>query len=112
MQKILNIYKRKTAIIQLIIAGLFAILYAVLKPPFYLHFIDGLTMISVVYILIGMIRLQWISGDLAIFSYRKDEGSYRAYKQRTIEGHKDEKNTILAVGILLLIIAILLALFY
>lgn len=94
------------------IAFIFAIIYGFINKPFYLNFINGLTIVSMFMLLAGVIRWGWIEGDLAFFSWKPQDGSYRKWKEGRIAEHKDKRNNILKAAVVLVVISLVLSFLY
>lgn len=83
-----------------------SILYGLIVKPFFLHFIDGLTYIGVIYLLIGISIWAKDSGINIVNNY-KDAKEAKAHKR------KDAEITLyIPVGLVLLIISVLLSFLY
>lgn len=102
--------------------------YGVIRPPFYLHFLDGMTISGFFALALALIRASWLAGDFTFFSwkpkrksnnpYSKYEGdptrgmSYREYRNAIREERKDMKNDFLPSSLLILAISLILSLLY
>lgn len=83
-----------------------SILYGIIVSPFFLHFIDGLTYVGVIYLLVGVV------------TWEKDSGinianNYKDSKEAKEHTRKDaEISLYIPIGILIILISTLLALVY
>ena len=91
--------------------GLSAV-YGLFVSPWYLHFINGLTFLAFLYLLIGLLRWSWAEGDLVFFSWKQIHGSYTKWREGRREERKGSSNPFLYSGILLVIVSIILSVLY
>lgn len=124
----------RTAVTCYVIAVIAGIAYGILRGPFLLHFIDGLTIAAFLILAIGLCRWAYIQGDFTFFSwhpnkqvrkrapgekfYNTDNSNpsenmgYREYRHYIRNQRKDMDNMYLSAGILLLIVSIILSVLY
>lgn len=129
MKKIKELFCNKTAYIVYAVCIGCGLVYGALVPPFYLHFLDGLTISGFFALTIAIIRASWLAGDFTFFSWRpkrhshKDPyGKYEAdptrgmsytqYRSAIREERKDLKNEYMPSSLLVLAIALILSLLY
>jgi hypothetical protein len=110
--KILNELKNKTVWIAIAAGAALALIYALIVKPVYLCFINGLTFVGFLYLLIGLMRWSWAEGDFTFFSWKQIHGSYRKWREGRREERKGSSNPFLYAGILTVIVSILLSIAY
>lgn len=109
-----------------------AAIWGYLHKPFYLHFLNALTILGVIITGIGVFHWSYLQGDYSFYSWKPDKDtrlskpgekrdpskdpatsmSYRAYREYVRESHKDEKEHFLAPGLLVTAIAMILSFLY
>lgn len=116
------------------IAAAAAVVYGILRKPFLLHFIDGLTIASFLILAIGLCRWAYIQGDFTFFSWHPNKQvrkrapgekfygtssggpsenmGYREYRHYVRNKRKDMDNMYLSAGIVLLVVSIILSVLY
>lgn len=126
--KLKKYFITKTATCVYAVCILCGIVYGKLRSPFYLHFLDGLTISGFFALGLALIRASWLAGDFTFFSwhpkkrsknpysrYEEDPTrgmSYREYRSAIREERKDMKNDYLPSSLLVLAIALILSLLY
>jgi len=80
--------------------------------PFYLHFLNGLTIAGFAVLILGICKWFWKEGDFVFFSWKPKHGSYTKYRHEVIEERRGEKNPWLTAGILVTVISLILSLLY
>lgn len=120
-------FLNKTSLVVYGICIACGIVYGALRVPFYLHFLDGLTISGFVFLTVAIVRASWIAGDFTFFSWRPRNHrkggpdyyeedpthmSYREYRESIREQRKDEKNYYMPSSLLVLAIALILSLLY
>ena len=80
--------------------------------PFYLHFLNGLTIAGFALLIVGLCKWFWKEGDFAFFSWKPKSGSYTRYRSTIIEERRSEKNPWLTAGLMVTAIALVLSLLY
>ena len=90
----------------IVIAG--SLIYASAVPPFALHFIDGISIGSVILLFLGVLNVWWKDGFFSFFSWKKEQGSYTEYRSALRESRKDAKIPTLYAGIALFVLALVL----
>lgn len=96
----------------MILSLLAGIVTGLVRKPFYLNFINGVSYASIVWLLIGLIRWGWIRGDFAYFSWKPDKGSYNRYRKDLQDSRTGKDNAVLAAGVITLVIAMVLTVLY
>ncbi|MGM9941831.1 MAG: hypothetical protein ACI32N_07585 [Bulleidia sp.] len=129
MKKIKELFFNRTAYVVYAVCTGGGLAYGALVPPFYLHFLDGLTITGFFALALAIIRASWIAGDFTFFSWgpkrhsRRDpnakyEGdptrgmSYTQYRSAIREERKDLKNEYMPSSLLVLAVALVLSLLY
>ena len=128
MNKLIEMFFNKTALVVYGICIGCGIVYGAIRAPFYLHFLDGMTISGFLFLALAIVRYSWISGDFTFFSWgvkkRKIKGmdvydhdpsrgmSYTEYRKHVREERKDIKNPYMASSILILIVSLILSLLY
>ena len=90
------------------LALILSLAYGFLQPPFLLHVIDGLSILSVLYLLGGLLIWWWKEGFFAFFSWKKQEGSFVSFREQLRKERADTENPTLFAGILLFVLSLLL----
>ena len=128
MNKFKDRFLNKTACIVYGICAGVGIIYGLLRGPFYLHFLDGLTISGFFALGAALIRASWLAGDFTFFSwhpkkrsrnlysrYEEDPTrgmSYREYRDTIRNERKDLRNDLLPSSLLVLGIALILSFLY
>lgn len=124
----------KTTLICYAVSLAAGILYGVLRRPFLLHFIDGLTIAGFLILAIGLGRWAYIQGDFTFFSWHPNKQvrkrapgekfygtgnsnpsenmSYREYRHYVRNQRKDMDNMYMPAGILIVVVSIILSVLY
>ena len=117
MNKFKDRFLNKTACIVYGICAGVGIIYGLLRGPFYLHFLDGLTISGFFALGAALIRASWLAGDFTFFSWHPKEDptrgmSYREYRDTIRNERKDLRNDLLPSSLLVLCIALILSFLY
>lgn len=110
--KLIDILKDRNIYILTVVAFILAMIYGFIKKPFYLNFINGISIIGMIYFAIGVFRWSWKEGDYTFFSYRPKHGSFIQWKAGRIDERRYAKNPFLPASIIVIIISLILTLFY
>ena len=126
--KLKNNFLTKTATCVYAVCILCGVIYGFVRPPFYLHFLDGLTISGFFALGVALIRASWLAGDFTFFSwhpkkrsknpysrYEEDPTrgmSYREYRSAIREERKNLRNDYLPSSLLVLAAALILSLLY
>lgn len=112
MKKFLSIYQKKDVWVIIACAFGIALAYGLFVSPLYLSFINGLTFLGFVYLLIGLLRWSWIEGDLVFFSWKQIHGSYNKWREGRREERKGSTNPFLYASLVVIIAAVILSVTY
>lgn len=129
MNKMIELFLNKTALVVYVICTCCGLLYGALFPPFYLHFLDGMTISGFLFLAAAIVRYSWICGDFTFFSWRPKRHSrkhgilnyeedptrgmsYTEYRNAIREERKDMKNPYMASSLLILFVSLILSLLY
>lgn len=85
-----------------------SLLYAIFVPPFFLHFTDGLSICSVLLLLMGILNIWWKEGAFSFFLWKKDDGPYSEFLAKIKEERKSASSYTLYAGIWMLAVSLLL----
>ena len=127
--KLKNNFLTKTATCVYAVCILCGVIYGFVRPPFYLHFLDGLTISGFFALGVALIRASWLAGDFTFFSWRPKRHSrkhgipnyeedptrgmsYTEYRNAIREERKDMKNPYMASSLLILVVSLILSLLY
>jgi hypothetical protein len=89
------------------------VLNGLLHSPFYLHFLNGITIIGMLTLFVGIAKWFWKEGDFAYFAWRAKKGSsYTSYHDEVVKQRKDKTNPCLYAGAFVAILATILSLLY
>ena len=69
MNKLIEMFFNKTALVVYGICIGCGIVYGAIRAPFYLHFLDGMTISGFLFLALAIVRYSWISGDFTFFSW-------------------------------------------
>lgn len=106
-----TVFSRTMGII-LAVSVVLGIVYGLIIQPFYLQFLNGLSLIGFFLLLAGIMKSNWKDGGLIFFSWKPSMGSYREYRERLREERKDAHNYSIYAGIIILLIDTILSLLY
>ena len=84
-----------------------SLLYAFLVPPFFLHFTDGISICSVLLLLVGVLNIWWKEGAFSFFLWKKENGPYSEFLSGIREERKNADNHSLYAGLWMLGISLL-----
>lgn len=104
--------QNKTVWISLAAALALSVVYGMFVSPLYLQFINAMTFLAFLYLLIGIFRWSWMEGDLVFFSWKQIHGSYTKWREGRREERKDAGNPFLYAGIMLMIVSVILSVLY
>jgi hypothetical protein len=76
-----------------------SLLWAVLVPPFFLHFTDGISICSVILLLLGVLNIWWKEGAFSFFLWKKENGPYAEFLSSIREERKNADNHTLYAGL-------------
>lgn len=108
-QRFLN----RSVLIRCGIAIAASILYGMIRRPFLLHFIDGISIASVLYLFLGMLNYWWKEGFFAFFNWKQsEEASFLAYREKLREKRQHADNHSLYAGLWLLTLSLILTALY
>lgn len=100
--------KYKTVMIITLIGLLSTYLYALNFENVFLKWVDSVSLVSYILLLIGVIRWGWIKGDFAYFSFNPYKPkSFTTHRLELEDSRKHKKNPILISGIILLVISLI-----
>ena len=114
-EKLFNHFVNHFACILYAIAAVLSAVYGLVYGPFYVHFIDGLTIMGVLYFMIAVI-LWGQKGKIidmnSIRLKRFSQHSQDAFNENEHYGYYKEKNKFIYPSLLVLLIAFILASLY
>ncbi len=107
-----KVYKDKKVWFLFLFAIILAIIIFIVKKTF-LSFLNSLTIMGFIYLLVGIFYLSWLKGDYTFLSYRKyRDHDFKTYKENLIKQRKKFSNPCLYASFLLIIISFILDFFY
>ncbi len=112
MNTIKERFLNRAVLARLILALVFSLIYALAVPPFFLHLTDGISICSVILLLLGILNFWWKDGFFSFFSWNRQKGSFADYRNALREERRDAENPSLYAGILTLAAGLLLTLVY
>lgn len=112
MNTIKERFLNRAVLVRLILALVFSLIYALAVPPFFLHLTDGISICSVILLLLGILNFWWKDGFFSFFSWNRQKGSFADYRNALREERRDAENPSLYAGILTLAAGLLLTLVY
>ena len=105
-------FKTRGVWIRCLAAAAISMVYGIIVPPFLLHFIDGLSISSVLLLFAGILVFWWKEGFFTFFSWKKENGSLTAYREKVVEERKNTENPAFYAGAALFVISMFLTLLY
>lgn len=94
--------------------GIFiGILYGIFVSPFFLHFLDGITITGFLLLLFTVIHFWWADGTFAITSWKKEtDGNLMDYRDQIRKERQKQGNPFLIPSFLLILFSIVLTVIY
>ena len=94
--------------LRLAAAALLSLVYGILQPPFLLHVIDGLSILSVLFLFAGILIYWWKEGFFSFFTWKKQEGSFLTYRETLRNERAQTENPTFYAGLILFVLSLVL----
>ena len=108
MEQLKENFMNRTVYVYIGITAILSLIYAVLVPPFALHFTDGISIGSVILLFLGILNIWWKDGFFSFFTWKKEQGPYAEYRNKLRQERRNAENPALYAGIALLAAALVL----
>lgn len=108
-QRFLN----RPVLLRCVLAIAASILYGMRSGPFLLHFIDGVSIASILFLFLGLMNYWWKEGFFAFFNWKQsEEASFLTYREKLREKRQHADNHSLYAGLWLLALSLFLTALY